>query len=156
MNFLRSLITPAPPPYDALEWEKAPFPERCRQVCQAWALQGYGSPLSVALLYAVKAALFIAGWAGFCAMSPSLGPVAEVSRWWLEPLAFQKAHKGPSLLPLHSGSPLATAKVRVLMRSASMRLCASALMRYASISLATCAYHYIYIRAKVGTANVQM
>jgi len=84
---------------------------------------------------------------------PSLSqPAVKIEK----PLAFQKAHKGPSLLPLHSGSPLATAKVRVLMRSASMRLCASALMRYASISLATCAYHYIYIRAKVGTANVQI
>lgn len=88
-SFLRGLITPVPPPYDVLEWERAPFPERCRKVCQAWAVQGYGSPLSVTLVYALKAGLFIAAWLGFC--SVSLGPISEVSRWWLEPLAFQKA-----------------------------------------------------------------
>ena len=86
-GIFRSFITPTAPPYDALEWEKLPFPERCRLVCQAWAVQGYGSPLSVTLVYALKAGLFIAAWFGFCALSPSLdGP-----GWWLEPLAFQKA-----------------------------------------------------------------
>lgn len=90
-SFLRSLISPVPPPYDALEWEKAPFPERCRQACQAWALQGYGSPLGIYVVYAFKVAAFIAAWLGFCSLSPSLGPASEVSRWWLEPLAFQKA-----------------------------------------------------------------
>ena len=98
---------------------------------------------------------------------PSLSqPAVKIEK----PLAFQKAHKGPSLLPLHTQLSLpaggcggmkkevvaGTAKVRVLMRSASISLCARALMRYASISLSTCAYHYVYIRAKVGTANVQM
>ncbi len=87
-SFLRGLITPLAPPYDALEWERAPFPERCKQVCQAWAVQGYGSPLSVTFVYALKAALFIAAWWGFCSVS---FPASEVSRWWLEPLAFQKA-----------------------------------------------------------------
>lgn len=91
VNFLRSLISPVAPPYDALEWERLPFPKKCRLACQAWALQGYGTPLSVQLIYAVKAALFVAAWVGFCTLSPSLGPASEVSRWWLEPLAFQKA-----------------------------------------------------------------
>lgn len=86
-GFLRSFITPTAPPYDALEWEKLPFPERCRLVCQAWAVQGYGSPLSVTLVYPLKVGLFIAAWLGFCALSPSL----DGAGWWLEPLAFQKA-----------------------------------------------------------------
>jgi hypothetical protein len=86
-GFLRSFITPTAPPYDALDWERLPFPERCRLVCQAWAVQGYGSPLSVTLVYALKVGLFIAAWLGFCALSPSL----DEAGWWLEPLAFQKA-----------------------------------------------------------------
>lgn len=89
MSFARSFITPTAPPYDALEWERKPFFERCRLVCEAWALQGYGSPLSVVLLYAVKIAAYVAAWAAFCSIS--LGPIAELPRWWLEPLAFQKA-----------------------------------------------------------------
>ena len=91
MNLLRSFLAPVAPPYDALEWEQKPFPERCRLACQAWALQGYGSPLSVVLAYALKVLLLAAAWLGFCALSPSLGPAGELSRWWLEPLAFQKA-----------------------------------------------------------------
>jgi hypothetical protein len=66
---------------------------------------------------------------------PSLSqPAVKIEK----PLAFQKAHKGPSLLPLHTqlalpaegcggmkkGAAAGTAKVRVLMRSACMRLCA--------------------------------
>ena len=90
-SFLRSWFTPVAPPYDPLEWEKKPFPERCRLVCQAWALQGYGSPVSVVLAYALKVVLLGAAWFGFCAVSPALGPLSEVARWWLEPLAFQKA-----------------------------------------------------------------
>ncbi len=88
---MRSLLAPLAPPYDPLEWDRLPFPEKCRLACQSWALQGYGSPLSVVALYAVKVSLYVAAWLGFCQLSPSLGPVSEVSRWWLEPLAFQKA-----------------------------------------------------------------
>mgnify|MGYP001825070658 FL=1 len=39
-----ALLNPTPPPYDVREWEKKPFPERVRMVCQSWALQGYGTP----------------------------------------------------------------------------------------------------------------
>jgi hypothetical protein len=90
-SLLHSLLSPVAPPYDALEWEQRPFPERCRLACQSWALQGYGSPLSIVFAYALKVALLFWAWLGFCALSPSLGPAAELGRWWLEPLAFQKA-----------------------------------------------------------------
>ncbi len=83
------LLDPLPPPYDPLEWQKAPLPVRGRQVCEAWALQGYGTPPAIYLAYALKIALYVAGWLFFCGRSPSLaGPV---SGWWLAPLAFEKA-----------------------------------------------------------------
>ena len=88
---LRALLSPVAPPWDALEWEKRPFAERCKLACEAWALQGYGSPLSVVLAYVLKVGLLFAAWLVFCGASPSLGSVAELGRWWLEPLAFQKA-----------------------------------------------------------------
>jgi len=91
LSILNALVLPVAPPYDALEWEKKPFPERCRLVCQAWALQGYGSPPTVVLAYALKVLALIGAWLGFCALSPALGPASDVGRWWLEPLAFQKA-----------------------------------------------------------------
>ena len=50
MGFLK----PTAPPYDPLVWEKLPFRERARQSCQAWALQGYGTPIAIYFLYAIK------------------------------------------------------------------------------------------------------
>ena len=85
------LLTPTPPPYDPLAWLRMPFPERARLVCQAWAMQGYGTPLGVYLAYLLKIALFVGGWLGWCALSPSLGGPADVATWWLAPLAFEKA-----------------------------------------------------------------
>lgn len=85
------LLDPTPPPYDALAWVKKPFAERARMVCEAWAMQGYGSPLGVYGAYALKVGLYVLAWMGFCATSPALGGPSTVAAWWLHPIAFQKA-----------------------------------------------------------------
>lgn len=85
------LLDPKPTPYDGLEWCKLPFAQRGAMVCDAWAMDGYGTPVAAYAFYALKMALYIAGWAGFCSLSPSLGSISEIGTWWLEPLAFQKA-----------------------------------------------------------------
>lgn len=84
-------LTPAAVPYDALEWEKKPLAERAEMVCRAWAVQGYGTPLGVYVVYLLKIGLYVAGWVLACSFSPSLGGPTEIASWWLEPLAFQKA-----------------------------------------------------------------
>ncbi len=84
-------MQPAALPYDPVEWSKKPLTERARMACQAWALQGYGTPPAVYGLYALKLCAYVGGWLFFCALSPSLGPVAAIADWWLAPLAFQKA-----------------------------------------------------------------
>jgi hypothetical protein len=86
-----SLLKPIPPPYDALVWEKKPFAEKSRMVCQAWALQGYGSPPLVLVVYAIKVLFYIGGWIFFCSFTPGLGELSTIGSWWLEPIAFQKA-----------------------------------------------------------------
>jgi hypothetical protein len=85
------LLDPVPPPYAPLEWASKPFAERAEMVCAAWALQGYGSPPAVYVLYVVKVALYVLGWALFCATSPALGGIASIGSWWLSPIAFEKA-----------------------------------------------------------------
>ena len=85
------LLDPKPTPYEGLAWSKLPFAERGAMVCAAWATDGYGTPLAAYAFYALKMALYVAGWAGLCSLSPSLGSVTEIGSWWLEPLAFQKA-----------------------------------------------------------------
>lgn len=84
------LLQPAPPPYDALDWARRPLAERGRMVCQAWALQGYGTPLGVYVVYAVKIAFYVGMWICFCGFTPGLGEVSSIAAW-LSPIAFQKA-----------------------------------------------------------------
>lgn len=86
-----SLVRPTPPPYDPMEWVKRPFVERARMVCEAWALQGYGTPLAIYVLHAVKLVLYAGAWVLFCRTTPGLGEVAKIGDWWLHPIAFQKA-----------------------------------------------------------------
>ena len=59
------LMRPTPVPYDALEWVKKPFAERARMVCEAWALQGYGTPVAIYALHIIKIAVYIAVWIAF-------------------------------------------------------------------------------------------
>ncbi len=84
------LLDPAPLPYDPLEWEKLPLNERARLACLAWAEQGYGTPLLIYVVYALKVAAYVGGWLFFCTRDPSLG-LANIGDWALSPLAFLKA-----------------------------------------------------------------
>lgn len=85
------LLDPAPTPYDPLEWDRAPFPDKARMVCQAWALQGYGTPVAAFCLYALKIGLYVGVWVLLCGATPGLGDPLEIGQWWSHPIAFQKA-----------------------------------------------------------------
>ncbi|MEQ9322184.1 MAG: DUF3556 domain-containing protein, partial [Polyangiaceae bacterium] len=84
-------LDPLPPPYDPLKWDEEPFGEKVRMVCQAWAVQGYGTPPAVFVLYLAKIAAYVAVWAWFVGFTPGLGGLSTIADWWLEPVAFQKA-----------------------------------------------------------------
>ena len=86
-----NLLRPTPTPYDPLEWAQMPLPERARLACQAWAGEGYGAPLAVYAVYAVKLAFYAGMWLLFCWQSPALGAPWNLGEWWLHPLAFEKA-----------------------------------------------------------------
>ena len=85
------LLDPTPPPYAPLDWVTRPFADRGRMVCEAWAVQGYGSPFGVYLLYVVKVALYVLGWAAFCTVPSARWSLPSVASWWLSPIAFEKA-----------------------------------------------------------------
>jgi len=85
------LLEPLSPPYDPLVWARLPLPERARQACQAWALQGYGTPLAIYAVYILKVALYVGAWLLFCSFTPGLGGLSDLGSWWLAPVAFQKA-----------------------------------------------------------------
>jgi hypothetical protein len=84
-------VKPKLPPYDPLEWAKKPLAERGRMVCQAWALEGYGTPPVVYAVYAAKVVFYVGMWIFFCSFTSGLGGLATIGQWWLAPAAFQKA-----------------------------------------------------------------
>lgn len=86
-----ALLNPVPPPYDIREWEKKPFPERVKMVCQAWALQGYGTPWPIYIVYILKIVLYVWIWSFFCSFTAGLGDLGSFGSWYYEPIAFQKA-----------------------------------------------------------------
>src|SRR5262252_7850950 len=86
-----SFLNPTLPPYDPLELVKKPLPERARMVCEAWALQGYGSPFGAYVLHLVKVLAYVGVWAFFVSFTPGLGNPLTIGTWWLAPIAFQKA-----------------------------------------------------------------
>jgi len=86
-----NLMRPVPVPYDAAAWAKQPFAERARMVCEAWALQGYGTPIAIYLVHVLKIGLYVGAWIGFCGFTPGLGGLSTIGDWWLSPIAFQKA-----------------------------------------------------------------
>lgn len=90
MDF-KKLISPQALPFDYEEWQQKPFAERATMLCQAWAVQGYGAPVSVYLFYLLKIAAYVGLWGWFCSFSDALGSLAEVSQWWAHPEAVCKA-----------------------------------------------------------------
>lgn len=94
-------ISPAPPPFDLEEWKRRPHLERIKPLAQDWALNGFGTPHFVYLLYVVKLVLYAGGGLLVIAMSTDGlrglvdltegGGLAHLDLWWTEPIVFQKA-----------------------------------------------------------------
>lgn len=86
-----SFLQPAPPPFDLEEWKRKPYLERLEANCQDWAVNGFGTPGVVFLLYAVKLVLFSVG--AFFVISittAGIGGLGDIGGWWTEPIVFQK------------------------------------------------------------------
>ena len=60
-------------------------------VCEAWAMQGYGTPFGAYAIHAFKVVLYVGAWIFFCSFTPGLGRLSTLAAWWLSPIAFQKA-----------------------------------------------------------------
>jgi len=85
------LMKPADLPYDFEEWEKLPFPERAKKVCQAWAMQGFGAPKFTVLFYSLKIAFYVWLWTVFCSYSTELGDFDSIGEWGFKLEALGKA-----------------------------------------------------------------
>jgi hypothetical protein len=85
-------MQPTPPPFEYEEWRRRPHLERIKVLAQDWALNGFGTPYFVYLLYIVKLVLYAGG--GLLLISAAtqgLGGLGDLGSWWSEPIVFQKA-----------------------------------------------------------------
>src|SRR5688572_25426140 len=103
---------PSPPPFDLEEWKAKPFLARLKPVVQDWAVNGFGAPGAIYLIYVVKLVVFVLGAAlVVSATTPGIGGLGDIEDWWFEPIVFQKVVAWTMLweiLGLGSGSlPLA-------------------------------------------------
>ena len=79
MGFLQ----PPPPPFDLEEWREQPFLDPAQGARQDWAVNGFGAPDGVYLLYVVKLVIYVVG--GFLLISattPGLGGLGDFGDWW--------------------------------------------------------------------------
>lgn len=85
-------IDPAPPPFEYDEWRRRPHLDRIKACAQDWALNGFGTPYFVYLLYIAKLILYAGGGLLLIsATTPELGGLGDLGSWWTEPIVFQKA-----------------------------------------------------------------
>ncbi len=85
-------LTPTPPPFEIEEWKQKPHLERIKPLAQDWALNGFGTPVAVYLLYVVKIAIYaVGGLLLISATTPGLGGLGNIGDWWTQPIVFQKA-----------------------------------------------------------------
>ncbi|GAC1315721.1 MAG: DUF3556 domain-containing protein [Thermoleophilaceae bacterium] len=85
-------LAPDPPPVDVGEWRRLPHLERIKPLARDWAVNGFGTPSAVYLLYVVKLIVFVlAGLAVISASTRGLGGFGTLGDWWTEPIVFEKA-----------------------------------------------------------------
>jgi hypothetical protein len=84
-------ITPTPPPVDVAEWKLKPHLSRIKPLAQDWAINGFGTPTAIYLLYVVKLILFsLGGFLIISATTTGVGGLGDIGDWWTEPIVFQK------------------------------------------------------------------
>jgi hypothetical protein len=109
-----SFLQPAPPPFNLEEWKAKPYLARLKANCQDWAVNGFGAPDVVFLLYAIKLVVYVVGaFAVIAATTRGLGGLGDIGDWWTQPIVYQKFAVWTlvwEILGLGSGSMQLTAR----------------------------------------------
>lgn len=84
-------IAPRLPDFDVDEWRSRPHHRRLEPLVREWALDGFGTPTAVYLLYVVKLVVYVGGAIAVIATTAGLGGIGDVGSWWTEPVVYQKA-----------------------------------------------------------------
>src|SRR4051812_36787443 len=81
-------IAPAPPPFDVEEWKRKPHLERIKPLAQDWAVNGFGTPYAIYLLYVVKLVLFTLG--AYWVIGSTEGLNGSLGDWVYQPIVYEK------------------------------------------------------------------
>jgi hypothetical protein len=85
-------LTPAEPPFEVEEWQRRSHLARIKPLAQDWALNGFGTPSAVYLLYVLKLLVYAGGGLLLISVtSDGLGGLGSLGDWWTQPVVFQKA-----------------------------------------------------------------
>lgn len=83
-------MQPDLPDLDYPRWRAQPRAQRVRTMVVHWADKGFGTPDAVYLLYILKIAGYLAAAVFFVVLTPGVGGVGDIGRWWAEPIVFEK------------------------------------------------------------------
>lgn len=83
-------ITPTPPPFEIQDWQRKGHLARIKPLAQDWAINGFGTPTAVYLLYVVKLVVYVLGAALVISATSDVGGLGEIGDWWTDPIVFQK------------------------------------------------------------------
>jgi hypothetical protein len=84
-------LTPTLPPVDIADWQTKPHLSRLKPLAQDWAINGFGTPTAIYLLYVIKLIFFaVGGFLLIATTTPGIGGLGDIGNWWTEPIVFQK------------------------------------------------------------------
>jgi hypothetical protein len=83
-------ISPAAPPFEIEEWQNKGHLERIKPLAQDWAVNGFGTPTAVYLLYIFKLIVYLLGAAVVISATSNVGGLGDLGDWWSDPIVFQK------------------------------------------------------------------
>jgi hypothetical protein len=82
--------SPRLPDIDLDEWRSRPHHRRLEPLARDWAVNGFGTPSAIYLLYLVKIAVYVLGAALVITATSNVGGFGDIASWWSAPIAYQK------------------------------------------------------------------
>jgi Transmembrane protein of unknown function (DUF3556) len=82
--------TPRLPEIDLDEWRAQPHHRRLEPLAKDWALNGFGTPDAIYLVYLVKVAAYAVGGILIVWATSNVGGITDFGSWWTQPITYQK------------------------------------------------------------------
>jgi hypothetical protein len=78
------------PDIDLDEWRTRAHHRRLEPLAKDWALNGFGTPALIFIVYLVKVALYAFGAVLVISATSNVGGVGDFGDWWTQPITYQK------------------------------------------------------------------